>query len=989
MDVDAFLESIKRDSSYAGQIVHVHRVPARKPVWAERPEGLNPLVENFLSRSGVERLYRHQAEAIAAALEGKDLVVSTSAASGKSLCYQVPVLQGLLGDPDSTALLVFPTKALARDQMASWNAGVQALTACCPNRDSSTPKQVRDASTTLGMTSSVSSDSLGNCHAEPVDVSSEAFAKEEASRRRRYSHLGNTPLSLDSDPGELMAVPFDADAASSTRKSARESARVIVTNPEMLHMNMLPGHGRWRRFFKGLRFIVLDEAHVYAGFFGANMANVLRRVERVCEHYGVHPQFFCLSATLGNPVEMAERVTGRKLCHVSDDASVAGSRTYVLWNPPRIKKRTWRGRRSANVEAHELMIRLIKDRITTICFSKARNTAEMVYRYVRDGLRRDAPVLADRVVPYRGGYSPDERREMERRLRDGELLGVSATRALELGIDVGCLDAVIVIGYPGTLNAFYQQTGRAGRSGRDCLCILIGIDTPINQYVMQHPEFIFGRPVERAVVDQDNPFVVLGQLRCATAELPLPEHDADRFGYASGLALDVLEEVQKVKNVDNQWYYASGEEPAHDVRLRGYGDESTVVMDVADMRVIDRLDKFRALQIFYTGCIYFHRGDTYAMVEHDTDRNVVFVRKVDVPYYTDPVTGTQVDHIDAIIEQRPLGSGTASLGEVFAILSTPIYEKVRFYTLDRMSQHPTNLPSVAYEAMSFWLTPPEALVHQVARAGLNAELAMKGILYCVSRILPLFLTSDSNDFDWTLGCRNSQWHTMFWFEFYLHGIGHAEQCFERLEEVLDVALEHLLTCDCEDGCPNCTSRLITPYHVRNIELGEGLVASRRGAIVLLNSLLKRQSVEDSIKLADSPRNRRGMKYLPTVTEARRKKQPNRLPLDKRTRALMLRKIERDRSPKVPVDHKIDPNPGVGMPLPEAAETLPKTDVEKRSGKAALHRGGGQSGSRQLRRRLDMVGKEDGEQAVPEKPVKPAIEAGDDIARRVRRMKRRQ
>lgn len=938
MNVETFLESIKQDPSYAGQIVHVHREPAREPVWVPPPDGLNPIVKEFMSALGVDRLYRHQADAISAAIGGKDLVVTTSAASGKSLCYQVPVLEGLLDDPESTALLVFPTKALARDQMTAWNSAVGAL-----------------------------------C--------------------------------LSGDPRELLAVPFDADAGAGTRRGARESARVLVTNPEMIHMSMLPGHGRWQRFFKGLRFVVLDEAHIYAGFFGANMANVIRRIDRVCAHYGSRPQFFCLSATLGNPVEMAERITGRGLHHVSDDSSMSGSRTYVMWNPPRIKKRKWRGRRSANVEAHELMVKLIRQRITTICFSKARNTAEMVYRYVRESLQKEASGLADQVIPYRGGYTPAERREMERRLREGELLGVSATRALELGIDVGCLDAAIVIGYPGTLNAFFQQTGRAGRAGRDCLCILVGVDTPINQYIMNHPEFIFGRPIERAVVDQDNPFVVLGQVRCATAELPLPEEDVDEFGYASGLALEVLEEMHKVRNVGNAWYHASGEEPAHDVRLRGYGDESTVIMDLASMKVIDRMDKFRSMRLFYPGAIYFHRGDTYAMVEHDTDRNVVLVRKVEVPYYTDPITGTQVDHVDAIIEQRPVGTGTASLGEVFAVLSTPVYEKVRFYTLDRISQHPTNLPPIAYEAMSFWLTPPESLVQQVARIGLNAESGMKGILYCVSRILPLFLTSDTNDFDWTLGCRNSAWHTMFWFEFYLHGIGHAEQCFERLEEILEIALEHLLTCDCDDGCPNCTSRLITPYHVRNIELGEGTVHSRRTAIVILNSLLRGKSVEDSIKLADEPRERRGMEFLPTFTELKRKAEPNRMPLDERTRALMLRKIERDRFPKLPVDHAIDLNPGVGMPEPEPAKTLPQTDAEKRAGLVGLRKGGTSAEARQMRRRLDQVRREvpkpvdAAESSVPATPVSektetplvvdpPLIKAGDDIARRARKLKRK-
>ena len=486
MDVTDFLESLKKDPEYAGQIVHVRNEPARTPAWASFPKRLHPGVRQFLDRLGVSRLYTHQAEAIEAALAGEDVLITTGPASGKSVCYQAPILQRVIEDPAGTALLVFPSKALARDQMASWNSGIREL----------------------------------------------------------HDHL---------DPTEAAAAPFDADAGASDRRKARETGRLLVTNPEMVHMAMLPGHGRWQRFLSGLSFVVLDEVHTYTGFFGANMANVMRRLDRVCEHYGARPQFICSSATVGNPVEMAERVTGRRLRHVGHDASAAGTRTHIFWNPPKIKRRKWRGRRSANVEAHELMVKLIRRHISTICFSKARNTAEMIYRYVRETLQKEAPTLADRVIPYRGGYSPVERREMERRLREGEILGVSATRALELGIDVGSLDACIVVGYPGLLSAFFQQTGRAGRSGRDSLCILVGTGTLINQYVMGHPEFVFDRPVERAIVDEENPFVVVGHVRCATAELPVTEPEMARFGYATRMSLEVLEEEKKIRRIEDAW----------------------------------------------------------------------------------------------------------------------------------------------------------------------------------------------------------------------------------------------------------------------------------------------------------------------------------------------------------------------------------------------------------------------------------------------------
>jgi len=930
MDVGAFIESVRQDPAYAGQIVHVHTQPARPPAFAPLPDGLHPATGPFLAALGVSQVYRHQAEAIEAAGRGEDVLITTGPASGKSLCYQVPILQSFLADPGATALLLFPTKALARDQIAAWNKGIAALVV-------------------------------------------------------RPSGRGPEEDGLKPALQTATAVPFDADASRSDRASAHATGRFVVTNPEMLHVSLLPGHGRWARLLQGLKFVVLDEVHTYTGFFGANMANVLRRLDRVCRHYGSRPQFICSSATVGNPLEMAERVTGRRLRHVADDASGAGSRTYVFWNPPRegeapaepswlearpsgrsseeygLKPALRTRRRSANVEAHELMVKLLLHGIPTICFSKARNTAELLYRYLRETLQKESPALADRVVPYRGGYSGKERREMERRLREGEVIGVSATRALELGIDVGALDACIVIGYPGWLHSLFQQWGRAGRAGRDCLCILVGTDTLINQYVMQHPEYVFGRPLEAGIVDHENPFVVIGHVRCATAELPVAASETRQFGYAADLALEVLEEKQKVRRIGDAWYHASPEPPAHEVRLRGYGDESTVILDADTEKVIDRVDKFRALRIFYPGAIYFHRGDTYEMIHHDFDRNVVRVHRVDVPYYTDPYSGTAVNHVDQILDHRQLGIGEAYLGEVFAVLNTDIYRRIRFYTLDAISSHATHVPPVAYDAMSFWVIPPVELAREAARRGLNPEDGMRGILYCTSRVLPLFLTSDANDFDWSLGSRNTPWHTMFWYEFYLRGIGHAEQCYERVEEILKVALEQLLACDCEDGCPNCTSRLITPYHVRNVELGEGTVHSRRTAVVLLNSLLTGQSVDESLALLDSPRARRGMEFLPSVTgfgatagsrataglpsrastgdpesgtvgqadrgtgEARSgeptvaQREPHRLPLDGRTRQLLARKIDRACLPKLPVDHPVDPMPPVGIPTAREGE----------------------------------------------------------------------
>jgi len=884
MDVASFLRDIRTSPGYAGQIVHEHTVPARSARFEEIPGEVNRFGREFVAALGIHRLYSHQTEAIRLILQGRDVCVATSAASGKSLCWQVPLFQELCENDSGTALLLFPSKALARDQLHVW---------------------------------------------------------DQAVKRASY------PEGI-SAPGALV---YDADSGSPFGRGAGERKRILITNPEILHMRLLPSHGRWERFFGGLRYVILDEAHTYTGFFGANMANVFRRMDRICRFYGSKPRFVCLTATSGNPQDAAAKVTGRSFEIVRDSGSGSGAKTFVLWNPPKIKSGTWRSRRSANVEATELMAEMVRRRNAVICFSKARNSAEMIYRYARESLV--GTDLARRVIPYRGGYSPAQRRDWERRLRKGDILGVSTTRALELGIDIGVLDACIVVGYPGNLNSFFQQAGRVGRSGRDSIVVLVGVDTAINQYVMEHPEFLFSRPLEQTIIDKDNPFVVVGHVRCAAAELPLRSSEPDHFGYATGLCLDVCREMETLRKIGGNWFHAQSDHPAFELRLRGYGDESTVVLDEDTGAVLDRMDKYKSLRLFYPGAIYFRHGNTYKMISHDMQTNVVRVKKASVDYYTDPVTGTMVDHVDTILERRPLGCGTVSLGEVYARLDTPLYERVRFYSLERIAQERTHIEPIAYEAVSFWLNPPEEIPREAASLGLNPESGMKGILYCVGRILPLFLTSDHNDFDWSLGCRNAPWHSMFWYEFYLHGIGHAEACFERLEEILSLTLDHLRACDCKDGCPSCTGRLIIPYHVRNIELGEGTIPSRRAAASILGSILSGDSVRMSLQQVDAPIKRESVLFSAPTERINRSRH---LPLDDRTRSLLIRHLERRRIPRQPVNHAIDFTPPEGIPPVESIRKRRKTDQECRSGYSTVKTGGALP--KGFRRRLDSLRKKE-------------------------------
>ncbi|GAF82407.1 unnamed protein product, partial [marine sediment metagenome] len=363
------------------------------------------------------RLYSHQVRALDAVRKGRDVLVVSGTASGKSLCYVIPIVEALVDDPDARGLLLFPTKALTQDQF-------------------------------------------------------------------RAADLALKGAGLDRVQGGV----FDGDTPPNTRRKLRDNASVIFSNPDMLHAALMPQHPRWAQFLSKLRFLVLDELHVYNGIFGSNMSNLLRRFFRVCGHYGSHPQIIACSATIGNPGQLAERLIGREVTVIDEDGSPRGGRTYVLWNPPRVRGRTWRSRRSANVEAHELMAELVRRGAATIAFSKAKMTAEMIHRYVCEKLTQTDPHLVSKVTPYRGGYRAAERREIERRLFSGELLGVSATRALELGIDVGGLDACIIVGYPGTLASFFQQSGRAGRRSRDSLIVLIALDTAVNQYVLTNPD---------------------------------------------------------------------------------------------------------------------------------------------------------------------------------------------------------------------------------------------------------------------------------------------------------------------------------------------------------------------------------------------------------------------------------------------------------------------------------------------------------------------
>ncbi|MBN1916655.1 MAG: DEAD/DEAH box helicase [Verrucomicrobia bacterium] len=837
MDVDAFLDEVRSSPEYAGQIAYVREIVARPAEYGETRQPLHPRVRRMLEQRGIERLYSHQAQAVDLVRAGGDVLVVTGTASGKTLCYVLPVLEMLLDTPDARALMVFPTKALCQDQFK-------------------------------GLSSSLEGAGASN----------------------------------------VSAGVYDGDTPGALRRKLRDKASIILTNPEMLHAGLMAQHARWAEFLSRLRFLVLDELHVYSGIFGSNMSNVLRRFQRLCAHYGSAPQIVACSATIGNPKELAEALTGRAFDVVDADGSPRGKRTYVFWNPPRIRATDWRSRRSANVEAHEVMARLIEHGVPTITFSKAKMTAEMIHRYVSETLREEAPHLAGKVTAYRGGYLPEERREIERRLFDGELLGVSTTRALELGIDVGALEASIIVGYPGTLASFFQQAGRAGRRDADALVVLVGLDTTVNQYVMSHPDYLFGRLIEQAVIDPDNPYVVLNHLRCATHELPLLDERSDAFGPHAGTVLGILEGNGKVKRIGEAWYHAASETPQHEVSLRTYSDANVLIEDVDTGGVLGQVDKYDAPPILHPEAIYMHRGETYRVLELDLERNIARVKREEVDYYTQAIGGTDVHHVDHCLRSKPFGTGTASWGEVTAYFRSELYEKIHFYSLDAISQHGLSLPTFALDTMALWLVPPEPLMEQVRAAGLDVHSGLRGIGYATRMLLPLFMTCDTLDFSHSIGAVNAPWNAIFVYERTPLGLGFTEKAYDRLHSIMPAVLDTVVHCPCEDGCPCCVGKPLRQYTTWNVERGEASVPSKQSSLLILKGLLHDGSNldrPDTCALTDSDAGERV-----------------------KLEQALKRRLERMREPTV--FHPIEPKVPTAFPKPEDETTLSQTDAARRA-----------------------------------------------------------
>jgi len=736
MDFGTFIDNIRQLPDYEDQIVHIERSLPREAEYGELINPMLPELARALQQLGISRLYTHQVDAIEALRAGKNVVIETATASGKTLCYNIPVIEELTKNPESHALYLFPMKALAQDQLR----GIKRL-----------------------------SEATG----EGVNA--------------------------------VLPGTYDGDMSAYYKRKVKGSANVILTNPDMLHIGILPYHSRWSRLFANLKYVVMDEVHTYRGIFGSNVANVMRRLNRICRYYGSSPQFVCCSATIANPVELAESLTGRKMTLVNNDGSPKGDRFFILWNPPFVEGGAML-RRSSNIEGQQLMTKLIKQGVQTIAFTRARVVAELIYRYCRETFIAEGEGgMAESIRSYRGGYLPEDRREIENLLFTGRLTGVVSTNALELGIDIGGLDACIIIGFPGTIASMLQQSGRAGRSSHQALTVLIPYNDPIEQYLVRNSDYLFGQSPENAVIDADNPYVLQHHLGCAAYEIPLSSEDEEIFGPYMTPIMELLEEYGTVRNLDGKWYWATGDYPAAEVSLRLISDGSYVIRDAADEnRIMGSVDSMSGLEATYPGAVYLHEGDTYLVRKMDVEQKTAHVQKADLDYYTQPILEQHITVQDVRSEREWRGCQIC-LGDVEATWRTVAFRKIRFYTGRTIDYTDLDLPEQHLDSVGMWITPPKELIEKMKEEGEDPENGMVGITNVLMAVLSLVAMCERQDISGQVDSGLTGSPAIFLYDRYPGGLGFSEKGYRMAEDMLDHAYELIKVCPCEEGCPSCVA----------------------------------------------------------------------------------------------------------------------------------------------------------------------------------------
>ncbi len=747
-------------------LTHIEHIPAREAQFRRMPNWIRPELAAAYRAKGIDRLYSHQAAATELARAGKDFVVVTPTASGKTLCYNLPVLNAILENADTRALYLFPTKALAQDQLT----------------------ELHDLATRVD----------------------DAFG----------------------------VFTYDGDTPSDARKAIRDRGHVILTNPDMLHTGILPHHTKWTRVFENLQYIVLDELHTYRGVFGSHLANVLRRITRVANFYGSRPQFICCSATIANPGELAAQLIERKVETIEENGAPAAEKLFVFYNPPMIN-RNLGIRRSYLTETTRVAKELLTRKLQTIVFANSRLHTEVLLTYLQQA-NPATPGAAEPIRGYRGGYLPGERREIERGLREGRVRGVVATNALELGIDIGSLDACVMAGYAGSIASTWQRAGRAGRrSGTSC-AVLVASSAPLDQFIVQHPDYFFGRSPEHAYVQPDNLEILVNHLKCAAFELPIaPE---DKFGKVDTQELcSRLAEAGFLHRSGANWHWVQEAYPADTVSLRSVTSDNFVIIlgsaeddgntegaKKGDPQVIGEVDFSSARTSVHPKAIYLHQGQQYHVDRLDFDQRKAYVRRVNIEYYTDAIRYTQVRLLEIADESR-ISSAAASRahGDVLVRSQVIGFKKIKFFTNENVGDGKLELPENEMHTTAFWITLGRELLTSLPFTLSERQSGIFGLLYALESMASLLLMCDRRDIGTAVGERpaspgvETEWQdastaltadeemkeyfepNLYLYDAYPGGIGFSEPLYHVHEVLLARTRELISGCPCDKGCPSC------------------------------------------------------------------------------------------------------------------------------------------------------------------------------------------
>lgn len=740
VNLQSFIDELKQDPEFAKNVKHYKVTEGKDAIYATFPEKLHPSLKTALSHKGIHQLYSHQRKAFDFAQQKKSYTAVTPTASGKSLCYHLPVLQSILENEASRALYLFPTKALAQDQLADLH--------------------------------------------ELIEASGET----------------------------ILSYTYDGDTAPGLRTKVRKSGHIVLTNPDMLHSGILPHHTKWVSLFENLKYIVIDELHTYKGVFGTHVAHVLRRLKRICAYYGSNPVFICTSATIANPQQLAENLTNSSMELIADNGAPAGKKHFLFYNPPVVHE-TFGIRRSAVLEVRDIASRLYREGVQTIIFAKSRVRVEMLVTYMKELTKKK--LMDETIMGYRGGYLPSERRKIEKGLRNGTIKTVVSTNALELGIDIGQLQACVMTGYPGNIASALQQAGRAGRRQDDALIIYVAQSMALDQYIIEHPDYLLGGSPEEAHIHPDNIVILMDHLRCASFELPFSVNDQYAEFDVQKL-LEFLASEGVLVLAGDHWHWMTERFPASEVSLRSASQENVVIIDKTrpkETTVIGEMDRFSAMTLLHEEAIYLHQGTQFQVEMLDWEEKKAYVTEVDVDYFTDANLAVELKVISEDKKQVD-ASQTVAFGDLAVLAIPTIFKKIRFDSHDNIGSGPIHLPAEELHTASTWLA------FDVPEGWTEATLtdAMTGAAHAMQSFIPLFVQCDRTDIHVVPQVKavHTGKPTFFIYDSYPGGIGLSEKMFDQWNSLLRQAASHVSSCECEGGCPICTG---PPEADTNLKLG--------------------------------------------------------------------------------------------------------------------------------------------------------------------------